>query len=280
MSGSALPGHERFCGLALVLVVACATPPAQPAAPAKPAATTNVTAAHFELPADVAVRPLGDGVWLHQTTQKLGDRAVSANGLLVDTSEGAVAIDSGWNDQQARALLGWSDAMLHHPVRHLILTHAHDDRLGGWRAMADGGATIHALDDTKTRARASGKDLVAVAVTASGVLKIGGTAFEVYFPGPGHSPDNIVVWLQDSGILFGGCLVEAAGADDLDNLIDANLDRWPDAIARVSTRYGRARIVVPGHGAPGGTELFAHTLALLDDAHRRAGPSRPSPTAK
>jgi hypothetical protein len=52
------------------------------------------------------------------------------------------------------------------------------------------------------------------------VIKVGDTILEAYYPGEGHSKDNITVWLPQSKILFRGCFVKALGAKDLGNLSD------------------------------------------------------------
>ena len=39
--------------------------------------------------------------------------------------------------------------------------------------------------------------------------------------------------------------------------------RWAASVAKVSARYPEARLIVPGHGQPGGRELLDNTLALI-----------------
>jgi metallo-beta-lactamase class B len=63
--------------------------------------------------------------------------------------------------------------------------------------------------------------------------------------------------------LFRGCMVRAATARDLGNPADADPNSWKQAMAKVLSRYGAARVVVPGHGDPGGTELLLHTQELI-----------------
>ena len=37
---------------------------------------------------------------------------------------------------------------------------------------------------------------------------------------------------------------------------DADLLAWPDSLRRISARYPKAEVVIPGHGLPGGPELL------------------------
>ena len=92
-------------------------------------------------------------------------------------------------------------------------------------------------------------------------MRVGGV--EVFYPGAGHARDNVMVWLPQSGVLFGGCAVRAAGTTALGNVADADLTSWPVAIRRAIERYGEANVVVPGLGEPGGADLLRHTLTLF-----------------
>src|SRR5699024_7301811 len=86
---------------------------------------------------------------------------------------------------------------------------------------------------------------------------------EVFYPGPAHSLDNIMVWVPKQQILYGGCAIRNAQVTTLGNTADADLSSWPKAIRRAQKAYPQANIVVPGHGAVGGPELLDHTLALF-----------------
>lgn len=66
----------------------------------------------------------------------------------------------------------------------------------------------------------------------------------MYYPGKGHSADNIVVWLPQYKVLFGGCLVKSLDYGGLGSTTDAE-------------------VIVPGHGGWGSIELTEHTLELL-----------------
>ncbi len=59
------------------------------------------------------------------------------------------------------------------------------------------------------------------------------------------------------------CLVRSADAASLGNTAEADLERWPATIVTLQRDYAAARVVVPGHGRPGGPELLARTLELL-----------------
>ena len=58
-------------------------------------------------------------------------------------------------------------------------------------------------------------------------------------------------------------MVKDLTSETLGNIADADLVAWPSTIARVIAAYPAAQIVIPGHGAIGGSELLRHTQVLL-----------------
>ena len=58
-------------------------------------------------------------------------------------------------------------------------------------------------------------------------------------------------------------MVKSMNSSGLGNLSDANTQQWPLTLQKVKNKFPEAEIVIPGHGAFGGTELIDHTLNLL-----------------
>lgn len=94
-------------------------------------------------------------------------------------------------------------------------------------------------------------------------MKVGNTVIEAFYPGEGHSKDNITVWLPQSQLLFGGCFIKSLEAKDLGNLSDANVEQWDDSVQKVIDKYPNVKTVVPGHGTWGDKGLLFHTLDLI-----------------
>src|SRR5579884_2897213 len=93
---------------------------------------------------DVDVRLLAPHVWLH-TTYADHQHGIATNGILIETGDSSVLVDAGWNDAQAARLFEFAAAQLHHPIRDVIITHAHRDRIGGAGEARRRGAHVHAL---------------------------------------------------------------------------------------------------------------------------------------
>jgi metallo-beta-lactamase class B len=144
-----------------------------------------------------------------------------------------------------------------------VITHAHNDRLGGIGALGRRGVVAVALQRTAEIARTGG-GVAPDSVRGLGVApRTDAAGFELYYPGHGHSPDNIVVYFPRQRALFGGCLVKPDSATTTGNVADADVEEWPLAVARVRERYAAARIVVPGHGAVSGASALTATERLI-----------------
>jgi len=246
-----MPRRLALTALAALLLVAAPAP-----AVMKSAAPLQST---------VKLRLLRPGVWIHTSRYVFPDGSViPANGLVVKEGGGLVLIDTAWGEMLTADLLDEIHREIKLPVRRAIVTHSHADRIAGADLLRKRGIPVFAHPLTCRRAAA-----VAIAMPSdslAGLRKPGDAEFvgsvEVYYPGPAHSPDNIVVWVPSARVLFGGCAVKSMDSN-LGNLADADTRAWPDAIHRVMERYRQAEVVVPGHGAEGGRELLTHTLELL-----------------
>jgi glyoxylase-like metal-dependent hydrolase (beta-lactamase superfamily II) len=216
---------------------------------------------------DLHVQRLRTGFWVHVSQDTL---SVPANGMIARTKEGLLLVDTTWSDDLAERLISWAEQNLADRVVKAVVTHSHADRTGGLAALKKRNIPVVALDLTIATLKAqTGKPVPELLMAATpGKVYTDPSGFEVFYPGPGHAKDNLVVWFPKQRFLFGGCLVRGESAQDLGNVADADLESWPKAIARVKERYGSAMVVVPGHGAVGGPAALTHTEELLRNRPR------------
>ena len=132
------------------------------------------------------------------------------------------------------------------------------------RGPAVRAASAASFEDPALRSRVERVALLAPRRTfdpARGLtLRFGGEEVHVIYPGPAHSPDDVVVHFPARRLLFGGCMIKASGAS-IGYTGDADLRHWEAAVHSLEPLA--PRVVVPGHGAVGGPELFAATVAIV-----------------
>lgn len=252
----------RLGALLALLVAGCASAP--PAAP--PAYPTAADVA----PGEIALHGLAPGVWTHVSTFELeGGLVYPSNGLVVRDGDGVWLVDTAWGEAATEALLAAVEAEIGLPVRGAVSTHFHDDRVEGADVLRAHGVPVYASSMTQRLAAAEGNAVPSDSLpglTAPGAtVRLG--PFEVLYPGGGHTRDNVVVYVPGARVLAGGCAVHEARRTTPGNTADADLASWPDALRLVRERFPDARVVVPGHGLPGGREMLDHSISLVEAAH-------------
>jgi glyoxylase-like metal-dependent hydrolase (beta-lactamase superfamily II) len=212
----------------------------------------------------VWVARIAPDAWLHTTTGPVDGLYYPANGLILDRADNAILIDTAWNPAQANTLLQWCAAR-GRPITQAIATHFHGDRTGGIPALQKLGIPTQAhpltCDLAGTHAMPQPTPIPNF-TTGAHALTAG---VELFHPGPGHTRDNILTWLPNQRVLYGGCFLKSATTNDLGYTTDAAIPEWPASLRRVRTAYPNPAIVIPGHGTMHGDSLAA-TQALLAKA--------------
>lgn len=215
---------------------------------------------------DVTVRRLADGVWLHTTYFDIsGLKHVPANGLIIIDGKDAMMIDLPWTDEQAGVLFDWVVQEQKATIQKVVPTHFHIDCAGGLAEAHRRGSESFALEKTAELLKKTNKPVPMNWFTERMSLICRDTRVELTYLGGGHTVDNIVAWIPARKILFAGCLVKALNAKDIGNTEDADMVSYPTTLKKVKERYPNAKIVIPGHGRPGGIDLIDHTIKLCNN---------------
>ena len=93
---------------------------------------------------------------------------------------------------------------------------------------------------------------------------IGQYTFETFYPGKGHSPDNIVIWCNKQRILYGGCFIKSVETNSPGNLSDASIDEWIVSIKKVQAKFSKPEYIIPGHQSWASKRSLEHTLGILE----------------
>jgi glyoxylase-like metal-dependent hydrolase (beta-lactamase superfamily II) len=216
--------------------------------------------------AGLDIQPVTDGVWAlvgekdQRSPENLANNATFG---VVVTEEGVLLVDPGgsWNGAAAidDAIRQITDAQ----VRYVVNTGGQDHRWlgnGYWQAQ---GATVIAARAAVEDQRARAEDQLAalrqflgdriegtepafadIAFEDEHVLEFGGLRFEIFHPGPAHTPGDAYVWLEARDTVFTGDIVyveRILGVGGQSSIAD-----WPrafEAVAALDPAH-----VVPGHG--------------------------------
>jgi glyoxylase-like metal-dependent hydrolase (beta-lactamase superfamily II) len=221
----------------------------------------NGAFANDELPA-LTVQKLTDNVYLHTSFKVVkGFGLVDSNGLVVLVGNDAYLIDTPWSAGDTEKLLDWIKDQ-GFVIKSSLSTHFHDDRTAGIALLNSRAIPTYASQLTNQLLKKTGKTQTANTFENNDFWLVK-NQIEVFYPGAGHSQDNVVVWLPNQKVLLGGCLVRAKETTSIGNTSDAIISAWSESAKRLQTKFSHAKLVIPGHGKVGDLSLLEHTRELV-----------------
>ena len=274
-----LTSNRSFVALAL-LFAGCGVSQPAPQAASSPVAAPASAAPSATSSSAVTLEPMRPGVWLHTALRETnGFGTVTSNGLVLASGTEALLVNTPWGadpNADTDALLRRAAQVAGVPVRRAVGTHFHGDSVDGIAALQRASVPLYTTVLTAQLMAGAGlprpDSLFAANADNVWTLRYGDRTVEVFFPGPGHTADNAVVYVPEARLLFGGCLIRPGETESMGNTADADLALWAETVARVKARYeGRVDVVVPTHGPPGGPELLDHTIRVVQTGRRALG---------
>ncbi len=190
-----------------------------------------------------------------------GDR-IPANGMYLLTTEGAVMVDSPWDTTQFQPLLDTIMVRHHQRVVLCIATHFHEDRTGGLDYYRQKGIKTFTTRQTDELSKMRGMKRAEFLIEKDTVFTVGQYSFQTYFPGHGHTPDNIVIWFDNEKVLYGGCLVKSVEDNTLGNLSDASVADYATTLKNVQEKCKNPEYIIPGHNDWRNRKSLTHTLKM------------------
>ena len=187
---------------------------------------------------------------------------IPANGMYLVTNNGVVMFDSPWDTTQFQPLLDSIKIKHNKKVVVCIATHFHADRTGGLEYYRRQGIQTFTTKQTDDISKTKGMKRAEFLMYGDSTFTVGQYSFETYYPGPGHAPDNIVVWFSKEKILYGGCLIKSTEDGDLGYLGDANADEYASTIVKVIQKCDQPKYVIPGHDDWRNIGSLKHTLIM------------------
>ena len=219
-------------------------------------------------PASIQAVQLAQGVWFVQGNSALGstgNRNFISNAGFFVTDEGVVVVDALGSPALAQELLREIHRVTPQAIRYVVVTHYHADHIYGLQTLAQAGAKVigHASareylnSDTAQRRLEASRIELAPWIDANTRLvpadqwldtqetrfRLGSMDFVVDHVGPAHTPEDVVVFVPQLGVLFAGDLF-FQGRIPFVGQADSRL--WIQALNRLM-KY-QPKIVIPGHG--------------------------------
>jgi metallo-beta-lactamase class B len=207
--------------------------------------------------------------YVYKTFHDYNGTLISANAMYLVTDKGVVLFDAPWDKSQFQPLLDSIKSKHKKNVVMYFATHSHEDRAGGLEFYRQKGIKTYTIKLTDQILENKNEKRAEFIIPNDTIFKVWKYKFEVYYPGKGHAPDNIVVWFDKEKILYGGCFVKSFEAKDLGFLGDADVNEWEKSIKEVQSEFKNPKIIIPGHEDWTDIESLNHTLKLVQEYKKK-----------
>jgi glyoxylase-like metal-dependent hydrolase (beta-lactamase superfamily II) len=190
----------------------------------------------------------------------------NSNAGFVVTSDGVVVFDALGTPALGKALLALIRTVTAAPIRKIVISHYHSDHFYGLAAfrhegqvdvMAGGeveaylttGAPAERLDERRSSlAPWVNRHTTIIApdhyLAAQGEhFSLGGMTFRLLHAGPAHTPEDVMMLVEEEGVLFAGDIIFAGR---IPYVGDADLTSWLAAIDHLAAF--QPKVLVAGHG--------------------------------
>jgi cyclase len=146
----------------------------------------------------------------------------------------------------------------------LINTHYHGDHVNGNLFYKGDKIYIGGYNPEFVNKNIKPEDQPNIFVKDSLALNLGHESLLLVNLGQAHTFDDMVVYLVNHKVLFGGDLIQNKTNPFLKKESGADVDKWILALDRIIKRFD-INTIVPGHGKNGGKELATTMNAYFTD---------------
>lgn len=200
--------------------------------------------------------------YIYTTYNTYEGSQIPANGMYLVTDDGVVLFDTPWDTTQFQPLLDSIKLKHHKAVTICIATHWHSDRTEGLKYYKQQGIKTYTTKLTDELSQKNNKKRAEYLIENDTIFRVGQYNFETYYPGQGHTADNIVIGFTKEKILYGGCLIKGADAENLGYLGDGNVFEYETTLKNVQKKYPDPKFIIVSHHDWNNANSLKHSIKL------------------
>jgi metallo-beta-lactamase class B len=220
--------------------------------------------------AKLKISHLTGDFYIYTTYNTYEGNLLPANGMYLVTNNGVVMFDTPWDTTQFQPLLDSIKLKHNKKVLLCIATHWHSDRTEGLEYYKQQGIKTYTTSLTDELSRRNNKKRAQLLMSKDTVFNMEQYSFETYYPGEGHTADNIVIWFGKEKILYGGCLIKGADAKNLGYLGDANVTEYATTLKKVQAKCLNPKFIIISHSDWNNRNSLKHSLKLAEKLKKRS----------
>lgn len=212
--------------------------------------------------AKLKISHLTGDFYIYTTYSTYEGSQIPANGMYLLTDNGVVLFDTPWDTTQFQPLLDSVKIKHNKNVTLCIATHWHSDRTEGLEYYKRQGIRTYTTILTDEWSKRNNKKRAEFLMRKDTVFNVGQHSFEIFYPGEGHTADNIIIWFDKEKILYGGCLIKGVDADNLGYLGDANIKEYETTLRRVEKKCPDPKYIIISHSDWNNKNSLKHSIKL------------------
>lgn len=219
--------------------------------------------------ARLKITPLTGDFFIYTTYNTYEGSKIPAHGMYVVTNNGVALFDTPWDTTQFQPLL---DSIFFRHGKKVILciaTHWHSDRTEGLAYYKQKGIKTYTTVLTDELSKQHNKKRAEFLISKDTVFNVAPYTFETFYPGPGHTEDNIVLWFRNEKILYSGCLIKGADAKDLGFLGDGNVAAYASTLINVQKKFPHPRFIIVSHHNWTNNKSLNHSIKLAKELRKK-----------
>lgn len=202
--------------------------------------------------------------YIYTTYSLYENSKIPANGMYLVTDQGVALFDTPWDTTQFQPLLDSILSRHHQKVVLCFATHWHSDKTAGLEYYRQLGIPTYTTVKTDSLSKVNGKKRAEFLMTKDTIFHLGTYSFQTFFPGEGHTTDNIVIWFGKEKILYGGCLIKGVDDTDLGYMGDANPNAYATTLKRVRDTFKSPKYIVIAHNDWHNINSLKHSIEMAE----------------
>jgi metallo-beta-lactamase class B len=210
--------------------------------------------------------------YIYTTYNIYQESQVPANGMYVVTNNGVVMFDTPWDNTQFQPLLDSIKLKHNKNVVMCFATHWHSDKTAGLEYYKQQGIKTYTTILTDELSKKNNKKRAQFLMAKDTVFNVAQYSFETYYPGEGHTKDNIIIWFKNEKILYGGCLIKGADAEDLGYLDDGNKTEYASTLKKVMQKCRKPKFIIVAHSDWKNINSLKHSLMMAKELKKKSKP--------
>jgi metallo-beta-lactamase class B len=218
---------------------------------------------------NLQISQLTGDFYVYTTYNTYEGNRIPANGMYILTDSGVILIDTPWDTTQFQSLLDSIQVRHHKNVVLCLVTHWHSDKTEGLEYYRQLGIKTYSTTLTDELCQKNSMKRAEFLMPKDTLFHVGKYTLETYFPGEGHTTDNIVIWFKNEKILYGGCLIKGAEAKNLGYLGDANLSTYQASLENVRRKFPDPNYIVVSHSDWKDINSLNHSIKLAKKLKRQ-----------